>query len=136
MLWSVVALLLLVPLACSGGGKSTPTAAPFDFLSAKPLSPEMVSMGQQMFLEKGCGGCHTVDGLRGASGRMGPRLNGVATLGRDRLPGLNVEQYLRQSIENPDSFVVPGYLARMPDNMVAFNSKEYEAIITYLLSLK
>ena len=135
MLWSVVTLLLLAPLACSGGSKSTPIA-PVAFLSLKPLSPEMVSMGQQMFLEKGCGGCHTVDGLKGASGRMGPRLDGVATLGRDRVSGLNVEQYLRQSIEDPDSFVVPGYLARMPNNMVDFNSKEYESIIAYLLSLK
>ena len=135
MLRSVATLLLLTPLACGGGGKSTPTA-PFAFLSAKPLSLDMVSMGQQMFLEKGCGGCHTVDGLKGASGRMGPSLNGIATLGRDRLPALNVEQYLRQSIEDPDSFVVPGYLARMPNNMVDSNSKEYESIIAYLLSLK
>ena len=135
LLPSFILLLLLAPLACGGEDKPTPTP-PAAILTGKTLDPEMVSMGQRMFLEKGCGGCHTIDGLTGASGRVGPKLNGVATLGGDRLPDLNSEQYIRQSLEAPDAFVVPGYLPRMPDVLGGMTPQEYEALASYLLTLE
>ena len=93
-------------------------------------------MGQRMFLGKGCGGCHTIDGLKGASGRVGPKINGIATWGGDRIPDLNSEQYIRQSLEAPDAFVVPGYLPRMPEILGNMTSQEYEALVSYLLTLE
>ena len=135
LLLSFISLLLLALLACGGGDKPTPTP-PAALLTGKALDPEMVSVGQRMFLERGCGGCHTIDGLKGASGRVGPQLNGVATRGGDRLPGLNSEQYIRQSLEAPDAFVVPGYLPRMPDILGDMTPQQYEALVSYLLTLE
>jgi cytochrome c1 len=33
--------------------------------------------GKQLILAKGCGGCHTIPGLAGATGEFGPDLGGV-----------------------------------------------------------
>ncbi len=36
-----------------------------------------VERGRQAIARYGCGSCHVVPGLRGADGRVGPRLNGI-----------------------------------------------------------
>lgn len=40
---------------------------------------------------------------------IGPSFDGVATAAMTRVPGLSAEDYLRQSIIDPDAFVVHGF---------------------------
>ena len=53
----------------------------------------------------GCGSCHTIPGISGATGRVGPPLNGIAT--RTYVAGMlqNTPANLERWIENPQSVV-------------------------------
>ena len=55
----------------------------------EPQTPVM-RQGRDLFLAAGCGVCHTVRGLEGAAGRLGPDLTQVGlrrTIGAGALPG-------------------------------------------------
>lgn len=55
----------------------------------------------------GCSGCHTIPGVPGAEGKVGPNL---ATIGADaasRKPPLSAEEYIRESILDPAAFIAP-----------------------------
>ena len=54
----------------------------------------------------GCRVCHSLDpGVV----IIGPSFDGVATSAATRVPGLTAEEYLRQSIVDPDAYVVHGF---------------------------
>ena len=50
-------------------------ASPADGSAA--ASTSAAEYGEQLILAKGCGGCHTVPGVSGATGEFGPYLGGV-----------------------------------------------------------
>jgi len=57
-------------------------------------------------INTGCRVCHSLDpGVV----IIGPSFDGVATAAITRVPGLTAEEYLRQSIVNPDTYVVHGF---------------------------
>jgi len=58
----------------------SPASAPAPIGSA-----DLATQGRALVLAKGCGGCHTIPGLPGATGQVGPNLRGVAT--RDHIAG-------------------------------------------------
>ena len=57
------------------------------------------SRGEAMFIQYGCGGCHQLDSVRKASGKVGPSLDGIAE--RAMIAGKlanspdNVERWIR-----------------------------------------
>lgn len=56
----------------------------------------------------GCRICHSLDpGVV----LVGPSLDGIATRAETRVPGMTAEEYLRQSILDPDAYIVDGYPA-------------------------
>lgn len=71
-----------------------------------------VALGQRVFLDNGCGGCHTIDGL--SVGTVGPNLTQISTVAATRIPGMSSEEYIRESIVDPSAYVVEGY----PDNVM------------------
>jgi mono/diheme cytochrome c family protein len=95
-----------------------------------------------LFVSKGCGGCHTIDGLEGAVGQVGPALTHVATNAASRVAGQTAEEYIRTSILNPAAFLVPecptGVCANvMPQNYnEQLATQELDDIVTYLLTLE
>lgn len=92
--------------------------------------------GPQIFLSRGCNGCHVIDGLAGAVGVVGPNLTGVASRAGDRIPGLSAEEYIRQSIELPQSFVVDGFDNVMQPLRTSMTDLEFELLVEYLLTLQ
>ena len=68
--------------------------------------------GRTMFVLKGCGGCHTIDGVPQADGLVGPPLTGIAE--RAVIAGMleNNPANLQHWISTPQS-IVPGN--DMPD---------------------
>jgi cytochrome c2 len=72
--------------------------------------------GEAMFINYGCGSCHTVTGVRTAIGNVGPPLDDVATrviiAGRFANTPENMEQWIRQPQQ-----VSPG--TAMPDLAVS-----------------
>ncbi len=92
-------------------------------------SSTQVQRGEQVFVKKGCVGCHAVGGL-GVNAQAGPNLSNFAS--RRQIAGImpNTEDNLRSWIANPSQ--KPG--ARMPAIPIA--PDEMDALIAYLGTLK
>ena len=91
-----------------------------------------VTMGRSVFIRLGCGSCHTL-GDAGAGGQLGPPLDGEGGRAGSRVPGLAAEEYVRQSVVDPMSFIVNGYLDVMPEYGDRVTDAELSALVEYLL---
>jgi cytochrome c1 len=114
-------LLALLASACAA---SSQNAAPADPAAAA---------GQTLIAQKGCGGCHTVPGVPGANGVIGPSLAGVAsrtTIAGGAVPN-NGPDDLKRWILNPPA-VKPG--TPMPN--LGLSDDEATKIVAYLETLK
>jgi len=84
-----------------------------------------------LFLESGCGSCHALTDA-GTSANVGPSLNTLGPSARSLNPK-RPDDYVRQSIENPQAYVVKGY---PPGVMPAFKGKlspaEINTLVAYL----
>jgi len=91
-------------------------------------------VGEKLFAEKSCLTCHTSDG----KGR-GPSLNGLVG-GRVRLAdGSTVtadEEYIRESILNPNAKIVAGYQPVMPAYQGQLTEEQTLDLISYVKSLQ
>jgi cytochrome c551/c552 len=83
----------------------------------------------------GCTVCHSVEP---GEVRVGPSLAGLAARAGERVAGISAEEYLRQSILDPDAFVVadfrPGQM--LDDYDEVLTAGELEALVAYLLTLE
>ena len=91
-----------------------------------------VTAGRKVFIRLGCGACHTL-GDAGAGGQLGPPLDGAGGRAGSQIPGMTAEEYVRQSILDPVSFIVDGYLDVMPANGGQVTDAELSALVEYLL---
>jgi cytochrome c len=138
VLTAVVAVVLvsLNPSFASGNAGGTPNqlgaataagAAP----AIEPGSP--AAEGAQIIASKPCVGCHTIPGIPGATGTIGPNLMGVAS--RTKIAGGAVNNTgpddLKKWILNPPA-LKPGTL--MPN--VGLTDDEATSIVAYLETLK
>ena len=111
--------LALVSGGCGGvvpPGQPTPTptgsqsfgqSAP-RILTPAPDVPGDPAVGERLIQEKGCGGCHTLSGVPGATGVAGPNLTNIAlrpTLAGETLP--NSPEVLQRWLLDP-SALKPG----------------------------
>jgi len=94
--------------------------------------------GIQLFQEKGCQACHSVDGTP----LVGPTVKGlfgktvtVITDGKERQVVAN-EDYLKRSLMEPNADVVKGFPPIMPSQKGLITDEELEGIITYIKELK
>lgn len=89
--------------------------------------------GEQIFTAAGCAGCHTL-GKANATGNIGPNLNELPTEAGTMEPGTSAEDYVRQSIEDPNAFITPGFKANvMPSYKGKLTDKQVDALVKYLL---
>lgn len=65
--------------------------------------------GRKLILSQGCGACHTLQGVPGAAGNVGPDLTGVASRAGQAKPGMSAEAYLHESIVEPLAYTVQGF---------------------------
>ena len=94
-----------------------------------------------LFITKGCGACHSIESVEGAAGNIGPDLTDIATVAATRVPGQTAEEYIRESILDPNAFVVPdcptgpcGIPTLMPlDISGTMEGEEYEDLVEFLL---
>ena len=87
--------------------------------------------GKKLFATKACAGCHSVDGSR----IVGPSLKGLFGKMEDLADGTQVkvdENYVRESLLNPNGKVVKGYQPLMPSFQGQLKDKDIDAIIAYL----
>lgn len=100
------------------------------------LPPEKLwEGGQKLYSQRGCKQCHSVDGTAG----IGPSFKGIWGHSQVLSGGGSVvveENYVRESILNPQAKVVLGFEPVMPTYQGRLKDKEITAIIEYLKTLK
>jgi cytochrome c oxidase subunit 2 len=97
---------LALALAGCGGGKVV-APVPVTIIGTVPKAPSGTAAGKALFLSNGCGGCHTFKPA-GTNGKVGPDLDNLAADAQKANHG-SVEEYTRESIEDPSAYVVPSY---------------------------
>lgn|SRR5436305_850881 len=130
--------------ACNPSTQSVPTPP-----AAKPTAPPATAVGQTpsqptstgddlnqdraAVQQAGCGGCHTIPGVPGANGSVGPNLAGVASrtaIAGGAVPNTGPDD-LKRWVLNPPA-VKPG--TRMPN--LGLSDQQATRIVAYLETLK
>ena len=101
----------------------------------------IIDVDDPLFIQKGCGACHAIEGMAGAVGNVGPDLTNIATVAATRVPGQSAEEYIRESIVDPNAFIVPdcptgpcGIPTLMPlDISGTMVGDDYEQLVQFLL---
>lgn len=91
-----------------------------------------LSPGEKVYAQKGCNGCHSVDG----SPKLGPTFKGLygKTEQTDKGPVTVDDAYLAESVTNPTAKVVNGFPPVMPP--MPLSDQELKDLIDYLKTLK
>jgi len=128
---------------------STPVATPSNSNSGtNGDSNDIKALGIKLFLEVPdnaapqalwCSQCHTVSSLDGANGLIGPDLSHIGTDAANRKDGLSAEQYIKESIANPQLFVPQGVERSTPGLMTdaivdKLTGDQVDALVAFLLA--
>lgn len=99
---------------------------------AIPTDP--IEAGRFLLARYGCVACHTLADAN-AVGVIGPPLDGIGERAATRVPGLDAEGYIRESLLRPGVFVVPGFMdGLMPPNFgQRISQQELDILVNYLL---
>lgn len=138
--------VLLVGAAVAEGVEVEETPAQ---TAEQPAGLYEKELAVQAFQKGGCTACHTVPGVPGAVGTIGPDLSEIGQVVKARLESgeytgmaKSVEEYLTESIQSPDAFIAPNCPAGpcgkgiMPASLAqTLSSDEVNAIVKYLASL-
>lgn len=97
--------------------------------------------GRRLFYEQVSGtnaGCRICHSLQPGVVIVGPSLAGIATRAATRVPGMSAEEYIRQSILEPDAYVVPGFPAgQMVQNLgEILTPEQIDDLVAFLMTLK
>ena len=110
---------------------------------SEPLTQEIRDLAIAGMTETGCNSCHVTPGLPQVDAAMlGPDQTNLGNVAASRIEGYTAEEYIRESIVDPNAFIVEECplgpcLQVMPQNYSASLSEEQlNAIVAYLLSLK
>ena len=82
--------------------------------------------------------CHVCHSLDVDEIKVGPSLAGIATQATSRAPGMTAEEYLRESILDPDAYIVEGFPAglMLPDLEENLSPEQIDNLVAFLLTLK
>ena len=122
----------------SATGASSSAATSADTTPAVGIDPVAdAAAGAQLFVAKGCSGCHTINGLAGAAGKVGPNLTHLQA--RTRFAGESFElnpKNLRRWLRDPPAMkpMNPTNGQGMPN--LGLNEDEITQLIAYLETLK
>lgn len=86
------------------------------------------SSGKAIFTTAGCSGCHAF-APAGSDAQVGPSLDKVNPRGRP------LDEFLRESIEEPNAFLEPGYQGDVMPNTFgkSLSDKQLDALVQYLV---
>lgn len=102
---------------------------------AQTAPKSLADKGREVFNSKGCFACHSVDGSK----KVGPSLKGIFGTEEEMASGVKVkadENYLRESLMEPQAKIVKGFAPSMPTFKGLLNDEEVNALIAYVKSLK
>lgn len=99
------------------------------------LDMPLAELGEQTFNQAGCAACHTVDGRP----LQGPTLLGLYGSERQIVDGTTAiadEDYIRESLLDPQARVTEGYPPIMPSYAGTLNERQIEGLIEYIKELQ
>jgi cytochrome c oxidase subunit 2 len=108
-------------------------AKPAGAAGGAPIAGDAAA-GRTLFTAKGCIACHTAQGVQGATGTIGPNLNGIGDpVKRPKLTdgANNTPEHVREWIKDPQK-LKPGTM--MPN--LQLTDKEADDLTAFLLTLK
>ena len=161
---AVVGAILLAATACGGGEEPTatprPTVAPTPTFTPSPtatiaLEPtappsstdSLAQKGRQIYLNVPdnvkpqalwCQQCHKIEGVPEAIGIIGPDQTHLGTVAATRKASMSAEDYIRESITDPDAFLVEGYSAGLMTKAITedLTKDQVDALVAFLLTLQ
>lgn len=133
----VICISLLILVACGGGNTSTNTPA------EEPAPVGDAANGEALFAQPTIGannapGCITCHSLEPDVVIVGPSQAGLATRAETRVAGQSAEEYIRNSITEPNAYVVEGFAEGVMYQNYAtdLTAEEINDLIAYTLTLK
>ncbi len=116
--------------ACGGGASDGPVVG--DAARGEELY-NRATLGKKS--AEGCVACHNFDETQGDEA---PYTAGTGTRAATRVPGLSAEDYIHESIVNPDAYVVEGFNAGDMYQTWAEDLSEQEIadLVAYLVTVK
>jgi cytochrome c oxidase subunit II len=95
--------------------------------------PGGAASGEATFISKGCGACHTFSAVPSAQGKVGPSLDNLSEAAK--AAGEPLEDYIRQSIVDPNAKLAPGYNppSTMPSFQTLIPPADLDALVQYLV---
>lgn len=117
-----------------------PTEESSETAGAEGTGPELEAVAA--VVEKGgCATCHAIPDIPNAVGVVGPDLSNIGAEAADRIEGYTAEEYLRESIIEPNAFIAPecpNNISPCPPAMILTNElseTEIDTIVNYLSTL-
>lgn len=104
-------------------------------LAAVPETTSPVDRGRQLFSQRACNTCHTIDGAP----MVGPTFKNLYGHTVTLEGGSSVtadENYIRRSILEPKAEIVSGFQPVMPTYQGLLNDRDIDALVAYIKSLK
>ncbi len=130
MLAAVIALAA-EPKEERAAGEGTTTAATTT-TSAPPVAKGDAAAGKALFSAQGCTACHTFKPA-GSTAKVGPDLDNVAADAQKANRG-SVEQYVGESIRDPNTYVVPGFPKGVMPAFTSLSGKQIDDLVAFVTS--
>lgn len=110
--------------------------------ACQSIESQSIEQGKKLFNQVHIGknnviGCISCHSLKPEIATVGPSLFGLNLRAEYLVPNLNAQQYIKQSIINPDAYIVSGYspaimFAHYEDELT---QEEIDALVQYLRKL-
>lgn len=135
----LVLALAMALAACGGGGNAASESGGGDAanVTGNPARGEKL-YAQNTIGSANAPGCVTCHSLEADVILVGPSHAGVGTRAGEYVAGMSAEEYLRESLVEPDAHVVDGYTPGMMYQYYAedLNVQEIADLVAYLQTLK
>lgn len=127
VLFVIILALSVVLTACGGDGGGS--------------SDDAAAAGEKLFnqtvigAQAGCVTCHSLDA---GVVIVGPSIDGIGSRAGSTVSGMSAEEYLEESILDPDAYLIEGFPAgTMPQVWQdELTSDQVNQLVTYMLTLK
>ncbi|MGD2049057.1 MAG: cytochrome c [Chloroflexota bacterium] len=133
ILFIILVLLSLMLVACGGGGDT----------SGESSEQDLVARGEELYQGQTIGsasspGCVTCHSLEEGVTLVGPSHASVGARAGTLVEGMSAEEYLRESILEPDAHIVEGFSPGVMYQNYAneLTEEEVDALVAYMLTLQ
>ncbi|MBI3958579.1 MAG: c-type cytochrome [Chloroflexi bacterium] len=141
---AVPAAVAAMTVTASVASVAPPAASQAPAPDTQTAAPPSASADVLAVISKaGCAACHTIPGVAGAVGQLGPDLANIGVDGATRRPDFTAADYISESIRTPNAFLVPECpigpcLANiMPQTFSqTLTEQEIATLVDYLTTLK